>query len=148
MRPLQASSFRPRSGRRRPAVLLALLVVSLLVTISPIPAIEAQSAPAPVASVDVTRADGTLTASWDAPAGATSYHVTYSSDNRQSWSLAALDHTETSITIVVDNGKTYIVGVRAKNEHGGSSWRGATPRPPGRTPRRRHRRRARLSRSA
>ena len=109
---------------------MALLVVSLLVTISPIPAIEAQSAPAPVASVNVTRADGTLTASWDAPAGATSYHVTYSSDNRQSWSLAALDHTETSITIVVDNGKTYIVGVRAKNEHGGSSWRDSPPAGP------------------
>ena len=69
--------------------------------------------PATPASVTVTRSDGTLTASWDAPAGATSYHVTYTSDGKQSWSLAAFDHTETSITITATNSDTYIVGVRA-----------------------------------
>ena len=79
--------------------------------------------PGAVASVTVTRADGTLTASWDAPSGATSYHVTYTGDNAQSWQLAALDHTGTSIEIDVDNDKTYVVGVRAKNAGGGSQWR-------------------------
>ena len=79
--------------------------------------------PDAVASVSVTRADGTLTAAWDAPSGATSYHVTYTDDGAQSWQLAALDHASTSITISVDNAKTYIVGVRAKNAAGGSGWR-------------------------
>ena len=74
-------------------------------------------------SVSTTRADGTLTASWDAVSGATAYHVTYTDNNAQSWQLAALSHTESSITISVDNAKTYIVGVRAKNSAGGGNWR-------------------------
>ena len=69
-----------------------------------------------MASVSVTRADGTLTASWNAPANATRYHVTYTDDNTQSWQLAALNHTTTGIAINVDNAKTYIVGVRAGND--------------------------------
>ncbi len=79
--------------------------------------------PGAVASVTVTRSDGTLTASWDAPSGATGYHVTYTDDGAQSWQLAALDHAETSIEIDADNDSTYIVGVRAKNSAGGSNWR-------------------------
>ena len=79
--------------------------------------------PSAVSSVSVSRADGTLTASWDAPDGATSYHITYSSNGGQSWSLAALDHSSSSITINVTNSDTYIVGVRAKNSAGGSGWR-------------------------
>ena len=79
--------------------------------------------PAAVSSVSVTRADGTLTASWDAPDGTTSYHITYSSNGGQSWSLAAFDHSSTSITINVTNSDTYVVGVRAKNSAGGSGWR-------------------------
>ena len=71
--------------------------------------------------VTVTRADGTLTASWDAPAGAASYHVTYTDNGAQSWQLAALDHAATSITFAATNGSTYIVGVRAKNAGGGSN---------------------------
>ena len=82
--------------------------------------------PAAVGAVTVTRADGTLTASWDAPAGATTYHVTYTDNGAQSWQLAALDHPagggDESITFDADNGSTYIVGVRAKNAAGGSSW--------------------------
>ena len=63
--------------------------------------------------------------------GATSYHVTYTSDNGASWSLAALHHPETSITITgVDNALTYIVGVRARNEHGDSGWRNSPPAEP------------------
>ena len=84
---------------------------------------EPQQAPATPTSVAVTRADGELTASWPAVEGATSYHVTYSSDGGGSWSLAALNHPEDSITIGVDNASTYVVGVRARNEHGDSGWR-------------------------
>ena len=87
------------------------------------PAPPPPSPPAAVSSVSVTRADGTLTASWDASSGATSYHVTYTDNGAQSWQLAALDHAGTSITIAVANGSTYIVGVRAKNDGGGSGWR-------------------------
>ena len=79
--------------------------------------------PDAVASVTVARGDGTLNASWPAAARATSYHVTYTSDNGASWSLAALNHPETSIAITgVDNGLTYIVGVRARNDYGDSGW--------------------------
>ena len=79
--------------------------------------------PATPSSVSVTRGDGTLTASWPAVDGADSYHVTYSADGGGSWSLAAFDHTSTSITISVSNGDSYVVGVRAKNAAGGSGWR-------------------------
>ena len=78
--------------------------------------------PSAVASVSVTRADGTLTAAWDAPAGATQYHVTYTSDWGQSWTSAADAHAATSITISVDNAKAYTVGVRAGNDGGWSGW--------------------------
>ena len=75
-------------------------------------------------SVSVTRSDGSLTASWPAVAGATSYHITYSSDGGVSWSLAALNHSSASITISnVTNSATYIVAVRARNDQGDSGWR-------------------------
>ncbi len=81
--------------------------------------------------VEVTRADGTLTASWTAVDGATSYHVTYTSDGGASWSLAALNHPDASVTIKdVENSKTYIVGVRARNEAGDSGWRNSEPAGP------------------
>ena len=88
--------------------------------------------------VTVKRADGTLTASWPAVDGATSYHVTYTSDGGASWSLAALNHPDATIAIKgVENAKTYIVGVRARNEAGDSGWRNspdaapfAPPKPP------------------
>ena len=164
-----------RSNLRRPAliVLLAALVAAAIVAVSAVYAppstnnvifaqaqeqgatgqqqvqgSTAQTAPGTPSSVTVTRADATLTASWPAVDGATSYHVTYSSDGKQSWSLAALDHPAdgnttngvTSITFDVDNAKTYVVGVRAKNEHGGSGWRNSpsagpfTPPDPDPTP--------------
>ena len=89
------------------------------------------AAPETPSSVSVTRADGTLNVSWPAVEGATSYHVTYSSDNGASWSLAALDHPHNSIAITgVDNALTWIVGVRARNEHGDSGWRNSPPTAP------------------
>ncbi len=89
------------------------------------------SPPETPSEVTVTRADGTLAASWPAVTGATSYHVTYSSDDGASWSLAALNHSTSSITISdVENGKTYIVGVRARNDTGDSGWRNSEPAGP------------------
>ncbi len=113
------------------ALVLALALAALVFSSSPA---LAQSLPDPVSSVSVTRADGSLTASWSAPARATSYHVTYSSDNGRSWSLAALRHSGTSITIGVKNSATYIVGVRARNSAGDSVWRNSPPSGPFTTP--------------
>ena len=81
--------------------------------------------PARPSSVTVTRSDGALTATWNAAANASTYHVTYSSDGRHSWSLAAYGHTGTSIDIAgADNAKTYVVAVRGVNSQGdGGSWR-------------------------
>ena len=86
--------------------------------------LEANSPPAAPSSVTLTRADGTVTASWDTVTGATKYHVTYSSDGENSWTSASDNHTETSITITdADNSKPYVVGVRAGNVNGWSGWR-------------------------
>ena len=103
------------------------LLTALLCTFGAgtMPPVHAQSnAPGTPSSVTVTRSDGTLTATWPAVSGATSYHVTYSADGGHSWSLAALNHPDASITISpVTNSATYIVAVRARNAHGDSGWR-------------------------
>ena len=85
------------------------------------------SPPAAPASVTLTRADGTLTATWPAVPGADSYHVTYSTDNGASWSLAALTHGSASITIDAADGADYIVGVRARNASGYGGWTNSSP---------------------
>ena len=123
-------------GRTRIALLAAamallpLLAVALL--ISPFPALAQSEAPATPSSVTITRADGTVTASWPAVSGATKYHVTYSSDNGQSWTAASGGHPTNTITISgAANGKTYIVGVRAGNDAGQwSGWRNSAPSGP------------------
>ena len=103
--------------------LLALLVGALMFTPPP-PLLEANSPPDTPSHVTVNRSDGSLTASWKAPARSETYHITYSSDGGKSWSLAALNHPRYSITISgVDNSKSYIVGVRARNSSGDSGWR-------------------------
>ncbi len=102
------------------AVLLALLAA--LMALNPLPTF-AKSAPDTPSAVNVSRTDGTVAASWNAPTGATKYHVTYSSNGGASWSLAAFGHTSTSISISVDNAKSYIVAVRAGNDNGWSGWR-------------------------
>ena len=84
------------------------------------PSAEPPGRPAPVT---LTRGDGTLTATWPAVAGATSYHVTYTTDGGQSWSLAAINHPTVAITFNAVNSDHYIVGVRARNAHGDSKWR-------------------------
>ena len=101
---------------------MALVLAAL--TLSASPAL-AQSPPDSVSSVSVSRSDGSLTASWSAPAGATKYHVTYSDDGGSSWHAPVDDHrnvTTTSITFSVDNAKTVVVGVRAGNDNGWSGW--------------------------
>ena len=85
------------------------------------------AAPGAVASVTLTRGDGTVTATWPAADHATSYHVTYTTNGGTSWQLAALNHPATrdknTITISdADNDATYIVGVRARNNIGSSNW--------------------------
>ena len=86
--------------------------------------------PEPPASVTVTRGDGALEASWPAVEGATGYHVVYRADGA-GWQLAAENHPDTRIAIGgVDNAKTYVVGVRARNAHGDSGWRNSAPAGP------------------
>ena len=81
------------------------------------------TAPDPVAAVTAAHQGSSLAVSWDAPARATHYHVTYTGDNGTSWQLGALEHAGTSLTINgVDSTKTYLVGVRAKNTAGSSGW--------------------------
>ena len=105
----------------------ALLTAVLLLAYVGVPTAGAQSSPSTPGSVTLTRADGTVTASWPASAGATKYHVTYSSDGRHSWSAASDSHTGTSITITgADNSKSYIVAVRAGNSAGWSGWRNSS----------------------
>ena len=125
------------TGRGRPlaGLLLGLLAIAFAASVTWVSAdmgggVE-QSPPGSVGSVSVTRADGSLTASWSAPAGATKYHITYSSDGKRTWSLAAAEHGSTSITISgVKNESSYVVGVRAGNAHGWSGWRNsASARP-------------------
>ena len=106
---------------------------------TPVPKPTPTPSPAPTptppdtpASVTVTRADGTITASGYAVSGAAKYHVTYSSDGMQSWTAAASpanNYSANSITITgADNAKTYVVGVRAGNDTGQwSGWRNSSP---------------------
>ena len=115
-----------RRGTLIAAVTTALVLLAAATLIfTPSPALGQSETPATPSSVSLTRADGTLTASWDAVNGATKYHVTYTTDGGGSWHAPVDDHTNvtaTSITFNADNGKSYIVGVRAGN--GGGQWSG------------------------
>ena len=79
--------------------------------------------PGPVGSLTAVHNGTTVTVTWDAPAGAVNYHVTYSTDGGGSWSLAAAVATGTTLDITgTDAAKTYIVGVRAHNVNGYGPW--------------------------
>ena len=79
--------------------------------------------PGSVGSLTAVHNGSTVTVTWDAPAGAVDYHVTYTSDDGASWSLADQAATGTSLNITgTDAAKTYIVGVRARNDSGYGPW--------------------------
>ena len=119
------SSTRPN---RRLAALFALALAALMLAaliFAPSVAL-AQSPPNTPSAVTVTRGDGSITASGYAVGGATKYHITYSDDGGGSWHAPVANHTNWtsgSITFNADNAKTYIIGVRAGNDHGWSGWR-------------------------
>ena len=106
---------------------LVLLAATFLIFAPPPPALGSSETPATPSSVSLSRADGTVTASWPAVSGATKYHATYSTDGGGSWQAPVDDHTNittTSITFNADNAKSYIVGLRAGNDNGQwSGWR-------------------------
>ena len=110
------------------AVMAVLLSAALLLAYAGVPQAEAQSPPAKPASLTLSRADGTVTANWPAVNGVTKYHVTYTTNGGGSWHAPVDNHTDrqtNSITFNGDNSKTYIVGVRAGNNHG---WKLPIPR--------------------
>ena len=103
---------------------------------TPVPAQQEQrpvTAPGAVASVSVSRSDGSVTAGWPAVDGATKYHVTYTTDGGASWRAPVDDNTNVptnSLTFSGDNTKTYTVGVRAGNSAGWGGWTNSAPSAP------------------
>ena len=96
--------------------------------------VDDDGAPDQVAEVRVVHNGTSLTASWDAPARATVYDVTYYNHRTGENARAAWDRPGTSLTITcdvrpehlgeycVDGDSAYTVGVRAGNEAGKSAW--------------------------
>ena len=103
-------SLRHRTMPLIAITVLALLAAAFLIFTPPPPPLGSSETPSTPSSVTLTRAVGTVTASWDAPGGATKYHVTYSSDGMQSWSAAPCGTgcTGVSVTIDADNSKSYV----------------------------------------
>ena len=104
--------------------------------VSPPRLFEANSAPAAPTGLTAAHNGETVTATWVPPTGATKYHITYSTDGMNSWSgpscgdncTASGTETEASFTITgTDPGKTYVVGLRAGNQHGWSTWVNSAP---------------------
>ena len=89
-------------------------------------------APDPVARVNVTHGGSKLVVSWEAPARATHYDVTYSGGGvtgRAAWNRAgeSLEITcdirpEFADRHCIESGATYTVSVRARNAAGESGW--------------------------
>ena len=105
-------------------------------TPTPTPTPAPTTPPATPSTVTVTRGNGTLEVSGYAVTGATKYHITYSGDDKRTWTAASDNHTGGSITISdIYNGGTYYVAVRAGNSAGWSGWRNsaasAPTNPPG-----------------
>ena len=59
----------------------------------------------------LTRADGTLTATWDSVPGAVAYQVWYSSNGGHSWEYGPTKHPSNTITLPVINELSYIVQI-------------------------------------
>ena len=100
------------------------------------------TAPDPVAAVNVTHQGSSLTVSWNAPARATHYDVTYTNTSSGGNARAAWNRAGTSLTITcdsrpehrnqscVESSTPYTVGVRARNAGGESSWVDSDPATP------------------
>ena len=96
--------------------------------------VDDDGAPDQVAEVRVVHNGTSLTASWDAPARATAYDVTYYNHRTGENARAAWDRPGTSLEITcdvrlehlgeycVDGDSAYTVGVRAGNAAGKSPW--------------------------
>ena len=81
------------------------------------------AAPGPVASVNVVHKGASLEVTWEAPARATHYDVTYSFADDIGWVREAWNRAGAGLTIEsIDTSKSYIVGVRARNAAGKSAW--------------------------
>ena len=110
--------------------------VSLLLTIpthvnpEPPDAVDAET-------ITVAHNGNSLAVSWDAPARATKYDVTYYGNGVNA--RGAWNHTDTSLTITCDSrpdyqnqncvsgSHAYTVGIRARNTNGASYWRNSQP---------------------
>ena len=113
-------------------IALAAVVATLMMILGTPDATAQQNTLVTPSNVTVTRSDGALTASWPAVPGASTYHITYTSDGGSNWSLGARYHSTNSITINnLTNSATYIVGVRAESSTGATSnWRNSAPAGP------------------
>ena len=92
------------------------------------------SPPANVTNITVTHNGDSLSVSWDPPAGAAHYDVTYTNTDDNTTGRGAWDRAGTSLTITcdvrpdhqgqhcIDSTATYTVGVRAGNANGHSGW--------------------------
>ena len=102
--------------------------------------IERSRPPEAVSQVNVVHNGGRLRVTWQAPARATHYDVTYWNNNTGVNARAAWNRAGTSITItrdsrsgqtnVVNSSSTYTVGVRARNANGESAWTNSAPAAP------------------
>ena len=124
----------------------ALFVLALMLAVAParFGPVQAQDGtpPEPVASISVTHNGSSLSVSWDAPARATHYDVTYYNTGNGQNARAAWNRAGTSLNITCDSrpehqnqncvnvGAAYTVGVRARNANGGSAWRNSAPASP------------------
>ena len=99
------------------------------VTATPLRTAESNASPPdPVTNIAVTHNGSSLTVTWDAPEGAATYDVTYTDAAAISWQRAAWGRAGTGLTIGgVEAGKSYVVGVRAKNALGESAWANSAP---------------------
>ena len=105
---------------------LGLLAVSALVVFlwQPAPAL-AQSPPAAVGSITLTRSGSTLTVSWNAVDGAAKYHALYQADGAGDWLPPIPDYkniTATSFSFDIDSSKSCVVGVRAGKGNIWGAW--------------------------
>ncbi len=91
-------------------------------------AAAASGGPGPVTNLQAVHNGSTVSATWDAPAGAVDFHITYSTTNGQSWEFGAIEYPASAFIVHnTDSAKSYIVGVRARNDQGQyGPWRNSS----------------------